>query len=67
MFIMIIMNSILEVLTMPNLLGTYLLRDLDRVFWRQVKIQAAKEDKKIRDFILSALEYYLERSLKIFR
>lgn len=52
---------------MPNLLGTYLLRDIDRNFWRQVKIQAAKEDKKIRDFILAALNHYLEISVRLFK
>lgn len=52
---------------MPNELGTYLLRDLDRNFWREVKIQAAKEDMKIRDLILVSLSRYLKVSRKVFK
>lgn len=61
------MNISVEVEAVANKTLTYLLRDIDRDFWREVKIQAAKEDKKIRDFILISLKHYLEISYKFFK
>lgn len=41
---------------------SYIIRDIDPAFWRQVKIQAAREGKPIRTVILEFLAHYAQRA-----
>ena len=52
---------------MPFKTNTYLLRQIDSDFWRRVKIQAAKQEKTVRDYVLTALAHYVEVTEKILK
>ena len=43
---------------------SFLIKNIDRDFWKKIKIKAVENDMTIREFILSALHLKVEKTPK---
>ena len=41
---------------------TYLLKEIDPILWKRLKIQAIREDRTVRDIILSVIDEYVNNT-----